>query len=100
MGKEWEDRLSDHEIRNFMLNMMNDLKREILGEIKAMLKPAETPNLRKWIKSVDVKKLLNISHGKLQTMRNSRAISFTRVGGTLYYNLEDIHRMLEQNKKK
>lgn len=100
MGKEWEDRLSDYELRNFLLNMMNDLKREIVEELKSLVKQGQTPNLRKWVKSVDVKKLLNVSHGKLQTMRNSRMIDFTKIGGTIYYNMDDIQRMLEKNSRR
>ncbi len=101
MGKEWEERLNDNELRNFMLNMMNELKREIIDEVKGLLKQGQIPNLKKWIKSVEVKKLLDVSHGKLQAMRDSKIISFTRIGGTIYYNLDDIERMMaEKNNRK
>ncbi len=97
MGKEWEDRLKDNEIRNFMISLMNDLKSEIITELKLVMTKGQMPNIKKWIKSSEVKKLLNVSHGKLQTMRNAKTISFTRIGGTLYYNVDDIEKMLEQN---
>ncbi|WP_461791340.1 helix-turn-helix domain-containing protein [Pedobacter sp.] len=95
MGKEWEDRLADNEIKSFFILMMNDLKKEILTEIKQVVTQGQIPNIQKWIKSVEVKKLLNVSHGKLQTMRNSKTISFTRIGGTIYYNMEEIEKMMQ-----
>ncbi|WP_343748150.1 helix-turn-helix domain-containing protein [Fluviicola sp.] len=100
MGRDWEERIKDNEFRNFILNLMEDLKTEIIQELKVILKQGQIPNLKKWVKSVDVKKLLNISHGKLQTMRNSRTITFTKVGGTIYYNIDDIQRMMEQRSRK
>ena len=100
MGKEWENRLSDYELRSFLLNMMTELKREIVDEVKHLMKQGQAPDLKKWVKSVDVKKLLNVSHGKLQAMRNSKMIAFTRIGGTIYYNVDDIQRMLENSTKK
>ncbi|WP_409456454.1 helix-turn-helix domain-containing protein [Sphingobacterium sp.] len=39
----------------------------------------------KRIKSKDVRRLLNISAGTLQTMRNNDEIPFTRVVGVIYY---------------
>lgn len=98
MGNEWEDRLKDNEIRNFMIRLMSDLKSEIVNELKQVLNRGQMPNIKKWIKSADVKKLLNVSHGKLQTMRNSKTIAFTRIGGTIYYDIEDIQRMMEKDK--
>lgn len=97
MGNEWEDRLKDNEIRSFIIRLMNDLKSEIVSEVKQALNKSQMPNLKKWVKSAEVKKLLNVSHGKLQTMRNAKTISFTKIGGTLYYNIDDIQRMLEEN---
>lgn len=100
MGREWEKRLNDNELRSFLLSMLNDLKAEIIQELKQVTIQGQIPNLKKWIKSVEVKKMLNVSHGKLQTMRNSKTIAFTRIGGTIYYNIDDIQRMLENDSRK
>lgn len=42
-----------------------------------------------------VKELLKISTGTLQNLRINGSLSFTRIGGTLYYNYKDIEKMLE-----
>ena len=70
---------------------------EIIDEVKQIIKAKESPDLKKWVKSAQVKKMLNLSHGKLQMMRNQKTISYTRIGGTIYYNVEDIERMMDEN---
>ena len=49
----------------------------------------------KWVKSKDVKSILNISSGTLQTLRNTDVIPFKRIMGTLYYNIDDINHLFE-----
>lgn len=93
----WEERLKDNYFQNWLINMLHDIKSEIVSEVKQIIREKEKPAIKKWVKSADVKKLLNVSHGKLQTMRNNKTISFTRIGGTLYYNVEDIQRMMEEH---
>lgn len=93
----WEERLKDNNFQNWLINMLHDIKSEIVSEVKQIIREKEKPAIKKWVKSADVKKLLNVSHGKLQTMRNNKTISFTRIGGTLYYNVEDIQRMMEEH---
>ncbi|HWW43120.1 helix-turn-helix domain-containing protein [Pedobacter sp.] len=51
-----------------------------------------------WLKTAEVCKLLGISQGKLQAMRNARTITFTQIGGNMYYNVQDINEMFEANK--
>ncbi|QQT56341.1 helix-turn-helix domain-containing protein [Sphingobacterium multivorum] len=50
----------------------------------------------KWIKSKDVRKILDLCPGTLQTLRNSNKIEFTKIGRTIYYNEKAIHKMLEE----
>ncbi|WP_222165866.1 helix-turn-helix domain-containing protein [Edaphocola aurantiacus] len=72
------------------------LKDAILSEIRLLNKH----QTRKWIKSKDVRKLLNISAGTLQTMRNNKEIPFTRVGGVIYYDPEEIDQYLRTKSTK
>ena len=69
-----------------------DLKEELLREIKA----GNTKTVE-WMKSKDVRKLLSISPGKLQDMRNKDEIPFTRIGGVIYYEKQAIHEMMASN---
>ncbi len=51
----------------------------------------------KWLRSAQVRKLLNISPNTLTSLRINGIIKFTRVGGIMYYNQEDINKMLAGN---
>jgi len=69
----------------------------LLKDIKEILqtKPSET---KQWLKSTEVRKLLNISPGTLQTLRINKTLSYTRVGGIIYYAHQDIEKLLQSNK--
>jgi hypothetical protein len=73
---------------------LNDFKKDLLNEIKQMIRPGEGQS-KKWLKSVEVRKLLEISPGTLQNLRINGTLRFTKIGGMLYYKLEDIHKLLE-----
>jgi hypothetical protein len=55
---------------------------------------------KKWLKSAEVRKLLKISAGTLQNLRINGTIAHSKVGSLLYYNQEDITRLLEGNASK
>lgn len=73
---------------------LQEFKTELLEEIKNLfyIKNSEQ---KLWLKSSEVKELLKISTGTLQNLRINGSLSFTRIGGTLYYNYKDIEKMLE-----
>lgn len=70
----------------------------LMEEIRRLLKTDRSDPGKRWLKSREVRQLLHISPGKLQTMRKSGTIPFTRIGGAIYYAHEDIEKMFEQNK--
>lgn len=73
------------EFRNLLLN---DLK-EIIHS-----KPQQ---VKQWLKSNEVRKLLNISPGTLQNLRINGTLSYTKIGGIMYYNHSDIEKVLNVN---
>lgn len=73
-------------------------KEEILYEIKLIVKEGNGKPVKKWLKSTEVKKLLGISHGFLQTLRDTGTLPFTKIGGSIYYDYEDILSMMEAKK--
>ena len=75
-------------------------KTQLLQEIKQLLtRQGEKKEFNKWVKSLEVQKLLNISRGKLMSLRVSGKLPYTRIGGVIYYNHDDIFEMLESNKQ-
>jgi hypothetical protein len=69
---------------------------KLIGQVKALLSGGNTTDgePRKWIKSYQVKNLLKISSNTLQSLRDNGTLPFTKIGGILYYSMEDIHKVL------
>jgi hypothetical protein len=71
-------------------------KEELLSELKAIL--GENHKQRKWLKSEDVRKMLNISPGTLQSFRIKQILPYTKVGGIIFYEYDDVIKVLDANK--
>ncbi|MGY4538760.1 hypothetical protein ACVW0P_003182 [Mucilaginibacter sp. UYNi724] len=69
-------------------------KNELLNELKQLMQPGQGQS-KKWLKSSEVRKMLNISPGTLQNLRINGTLRFTRIGSIMYYKLEDINKLLE-----
>ena len=73
-------------------------KTELIRELLEVIsKPPARP--RKWVKSYEVREMLGISAGTLQNMRANGTLSYTRIGGLIFYDYEDITTLMESNKK-
>lgn len=73
------------------------LKDELLRELRQLIQPATnttTAEGRQWLKSYEVRQLLGISASTLQTMRLNGTISYTKVGGLLFYSYADILKLM------
>lgn len=77
---------------------LREFKTELLTEFRKMLKEHHGQPSKKWLKSYEVKKMLGISPGTLQNMRINGTIPFTKMGGILFYDSEEIRKILEDNK--
>ncbi|MES2113211.1 MAG: helix-turn-helix domain-containing protein [Bacteroidota bacterium] len=72
---------------------LQEFGKTLLNQIRGLLGQSfEEP--KKWLKTYQVKNLLKISDNTLQTLRDNGTIPFTKIGGILYYNYEDINRVL------
>jgi hypothetical protein len=77
-----------------------DFKRQLLFEIKNMIKELVGQPTKKWLKTHEVRKLLNISGGTMQTLRTNGTLPYKKIGHIIYYDIEDIQGMLEAKKEK
>lgn len=75
---------------------LREFKIELLDEIRAIVSEQKTAISKKWLKSNEVRKLLNISPGTLQTLRINGTLPYTKIGGTNYYNFTDIEKLLSK----
>ena len=77
---------------------LNSFKNEFFQELRALLN--EKPrNQKEWLRSADVRKMLSISNGTLQTLRINGTLPFTKVGGSIFYAHEDVVKVLNKNKR-
>ena len=75
---------------------LQNFKSELFSELRSILKN-EGPPAKKWLKSNEVKKLLSVSPGTLQTLRINGTLQYTKIGGIIYYDFEHIQKTMEKN---
>ncbi len=76
------------------------LKDELLSDIKQLLLKYDKITIDKWIKSGAVMNKLEISPGTLQNFRINETIPFSKLGGIIYYDEEEINQILIDNKNR
>lgn len=76
---------------------LNEFRILLLNDLKEIFK-SEPQQAKQWLKSKEVRKLLNISPGTLQTLRINKTLSYTKIGGIIYYAQKDIDKILDENK--
>ncbi|HCN84319.1 MAG TPA: DNA-binding protein [Sphingobacteriaceae bacterium] len=72
---------------------LKEFKSELLQEIKQLMQGQGES--KKWLKSNEVRRMLNISINTLQNLRSNGTLHHTKMGGIMYYKLDDIHKALE-----
>ena len=77
---------------------LQSFKKELIEELRNLLSQRHTTPVRKWLKSHEVRRLLTISPGTLQHLRVKGTLPFTKIGGVIYYDYEDIQKMLQEHK--
>jgi hypothetical protein len=77
---------------------LREFKMELLDGIKELLQNQNGHPVKKWLKSLEVRELLGISPGTLQNLRINGTFPYTKVGGVLYYDYEEILNVMENNR--
>lgn len=75
-----------------------EFKAALLEEIKKLLNNLSGSGSKKWLKSTEVMKLLQISPGTLQNFRMHGNLFFTRIGRSIYYDADEINKILMENR--
>ncbi|SDH30251.1 helix-turn-helix domain-containing protein [Mucilaginibacter gossypii] len=66
---------------------LEKFRKQLLTDIENLLN-VKYP--KKWLKTNEVMELLGISEVTLQTLRNKGLIPFRKLGGTVYFNAEEL----------
>ena len=84
-------------LRRYQFITIGDLEKfkvELLKKIAKLKKSTSNQPNKKWLRSSEVRKLLNISPGTLQNLRINGLLPYTKIGGTMYYKSEDLDYMM------
>ncbi len=79
------------------LDDLNEFRQLLLNDLKKIIQ-SKTQQQKQWLKSGEVRKLLNISPGTLQNLRINGTLTYTKVGSIMYYDNSDIEKLLHGNK--
>jgi NAD+--asparagine ADP-ribosyltransferase len=79
------------------LEDLNEFRSLLLSDLNEIVNAKEKQQ-KQWLKSSEVRKLLNISPGTLQNFRINGILSYNKIGGTMYYAYNDLEKIMECNK--
>ncbi len=77
---------------------LEEFRKSLLEEIKEMLLQYNKITIDRWVKSNIVMTKLRISPGTLQNFRINETIPYSKLGGIIYYDEEEINEILLKNK--
>lgn len=77
---------------------LQEFKHELLDDLKNLMSHSVDSNNKKFLKSYQVREMLNISAGTLHNLRVNGTLPYTRVGNIILYDQDDIMTLIEANK--
>lgn len=82
------DILTKEDLLEFRQTLISDIQKLLIEILN------QQPNNLQGYKTKDVRRILGCSTNKLVSLRIDRKIRVKKVGGTLYYNVEDVKKLL------
>ncbi|MDR6785287.1 hypothetical protein ABIE26_003986 [Pedobacter africanus] len=82
------DLITKEDLEKFKVELFAELKRP-------SYKLNKREEQKEWLKSYEVRSILNISAGTLATFRRNGTLRFSKIGGLLYYKHDEIVKLLE-----
>ena len=67
---------------------------QLLEDLKGLIQN-QTHTNKEWLRSAEVRRLLNIFHATLQNLRINGTLPFRKLGSIIFYKYDDIVRLLE-----
>ncbi|HRF34387.1 MAG TPA: helix-turn-helix domain-containing protein [Cyclobacteriaceae bacterium] len=97
MGKELPEPKRTNRDELITLGDLHDFQLSLLSEIKNLLQSTGSTPSKQWLRSAEVRKMLGVSAGTLQTLRVNGTLPFSKMGSIVFYRQEDIIKVLEKN---
>ena len=77
---------------------LREFRRELLADLKGLLENTTTKPTKRWLKSYEVKQLMGISAGTLANLRVNGTLPFSKIGGLILYDYDEIVQVLQDSK--
>jgi predicted DNA-binding transcriptional regulator AlpA len=77
---------------------LRDFKLELLEDIKKLITKRASVNLKRYLKSTEVMEVLQLSPGTLQNLRINGTLPYSKIGGIIYYDSEEIDKLMAENR--
>ena len=77
---------------------LRDFKLELLDDIKKLLGKQVKGKLKRYIKSSELLEMLQISPATLSNLRVNGTLPYTKVGGIIFYDSEEIQKVMDNNR--
>lgn len=95
--------ITNKDLENFKQVFLEELKSKILEDLKKHLHQVHTKFLqdqrrRKFLKSNQVEKMLGVCAGTVQNLRINGTLPYSKVGGTVIFDEDEIVKIIEENK--
>lgn len=74
---------------------INLISEKVTQQVQSIV---ESKQEKKWITTKEVVELLDISTSKLHQMRTKNLITYSSFGRNIYYSIDEILKILEENK--
>ena len=77
---------------------LREFKIDLLDDIKELLQTSDFSKPKKWLKSSQVRDILGISPGTLQNLRLNGTLPFSKIGGVMFYDYDEIIQVINDHK--
>ena len=77
---------------------LREFKLDLLEEFKEILQSSDFTKPKKWMKSNQVREMLGISPGTLQNLRLNGTLPFSKIGGVMFYDYDEIISVINDHK--
>jgi len=77
---------------------LREFKMELLEDLKQLIQQPAPPKKKKYLKSAEVMELLQVSPGTLQNLRINGTLPYSKIGGIIFYDADEIHRIIQENR--
>ena len=78
---------------------LENFRKKLLADIQNLPPKKDVSRADRWLRSDEVLKILKISLGTLQHLRRTGVLPYTKIGNVVYYDAEDIEKMMLKSKK-